>query len=32
MFASFNPGHVGISVPLEEGLVMAESHGFGGFG
>lgn len=31
MFASFNPGHVGISVPLREGLALAERHGFGGY-
>jgi sugar phosphate isomerase/epimerase len=31
MFASFNPGHVGISVSLREGLALAERHGFGGF-
>jgi sugar phosphate isomerase/epimerase len=31
MFASLNPGHVGISVPLREGLALAERHGFGGY-
>lgn len=31
MFASFNPGHVGINVSLEEGLTLAERHGFGGY-
>lgn len=31
MFASFNPGHVGISATLSEGLALAEQHGFGGF-
>jgi sugar phosphate isomerase/epimerase len=31
MYASFNPGHTGISVGLREGLAMAERHGFGGF-
>ena len=31
MFSSFNPGHVGISVSLREGLALAERHGFGGF-
>lgn len=31
MFASFNPGHVGIQVGLREGLALAEQHGFGGF-
>ena len=31
MFASFNPGHVGIPVELREGLAMAERHGFSGF-
>src|SRR3990172_5858088 len=30
MFASLNPGHVGIQVSLREGLVLAERHGFGG--
>ncbi len=31
MFSSFNPGHVGISVSLREGLALAERHGFGGY-
>lgn len=31
MFASFNPGHVGIGVSLAEGLALAERHGFGGY-
>ena len=31
MFASFNPGHVGISVSLRDGLALAERHGFGGY-
>ncbi len=31
MFASFAPGHVGINVSLDEGLALAERHGFGGF-
>lgn len=31
MFASLNPGHVGINVPLEAGLALAERHGFGGY-
>lgn len=31
MFPSLNPGHVGISVGLREGLALAERHGFGGF-
>jgi sugar phosphate isomerase/epimerase len=31
MFASLNPGHVGIKVNLREGLALAEQHGFGGF-
>lgn len=31
MFASLNPGHIGISVKLLDGLDMAERHGFGGF-
>jgi sugar phosphate isomerase/epimerase len=31
MFPSFNPGHVGITVSLREGLAMAERHGFGGY-
>jgi len=31
MFASLNPGHVGIKVGLREGLDLAERHGFGGF-
>jgi len=31
MFASLNPGHVGISVSLREGLALAERHGFGGY-
>ena len=30
MFASLNPGHVGISVSLRDGLALAERHGFGG--
>jgi len=31
MFASLNPGHVGINVNLREGLALAERHGFGGY-
>lgn len=31
MFASLNPGHVGINVSLREGLALAEHHGFGGY-
>lgn len=31
MFASLNPGHIGISVSLREGLALAEYHGFGGY-
>ena len=31
MFASINPGHVGISLPLRDGMALAERHGFGGF-
>jgi sugar phosphate isomerase/epimerase len=31
MFASFNPGHVGLNVSLDEGLALAERHGFGGY-
>ncbi len=31
MFASFNPGHVGIRVSLRDGLALAERHGFGGY-
>jgi len=31
MFASFNPGHIGLQVSLEEGMVMARRHGFAGF-
>jgi len=32
MFASFNPGHVGIKgLSLREGLALAERHGFAGF-
>ena len=31
MFASLNPGHVGISASLREGLALAERHGFGGY-
>lgn len=32
MFASLNPGHVGIHPStLQEGLALAERHGFGGF-
>lgn len=30
MFASFNPAHLGLEVSLEEGLALAERHGFGG--
>lgn len=30
MFASFNPAHLGLDVSLEEGLALAERHGFGG--
>ena len=31
MFPSFNPGHVGIKVSIEEGIPMAKRHGFIGF-
>jgi len=31
MFASLNPGHVGIRIDFREGLALAEQHGFGGF-
>jgi sugar phosphate isomerase/epimerase len=31
MFASFNPGHVGIKVPIADGIPMAKRHGFLGF-
>jgi len=31
MFASLNPGHVGLRVTLREGLALAERHGFGGY-
>ena len=31
MFASFNPGHFGINPSLDEGLALAERHGFGGY-
>jgi sugar phosphate isomerase/epimerase len=31
MFPSFNPGHVGIKVGLEDGIPMAKRHGFAGF-
>jgi len=31
MFPSFNPGHIGIKVSLEEGIPMAKRHGFVGF-
>ncbi|HVZ48690.1 MAG TPA: sugar phosphate isomerase/epimerase family protein [Gemmatimonadaceae bacterium] len=32
MFASFNPGQIGLSaLALREGLALAERHGFGGF-
>jgi sugar phosphate isomerase/epimerase len=31
MFPSFNPGHVGIKVSIEEGIPMAKRHGFLGF-
>ena len=31
MFSSLNPGHVGISASLREGLALAERHGFGGY-
>lgn len=31
MFASLNPGHIGINVTLEAGLELAERHGFGGY-
>jgi len=31
MFASLNPGHIGINVSLREGLDLAERHGFGGY-
>src|SRR5450432_519733 len=31
MFPSFNPGHVGIKVSLEDGVRMAKRHGFTGY-
>ena len=31
MFASLNPGHIGIAVSLRDGLALAQRHGFGGF-
>lgn len=31
MFPCLNPSHIGLSVPLVEGLALAESHGFGGY-
>jgi sugar phosphate isomerase/epimerase len=31
MFASFNPGHIGLDLSLTEGLALAERHGFGGY-
>lgn len=31
MFASLNPGHIGINVSIEAGLELAERHGFGGY-
>jgi sugar phosphate isomerase/epimerase len=31
VFASLNPGHLGIHVSLREGLVLAERFGFGGY-
>lgn len=31
MYASFNPGHVGITIDLADGLELAERHGFGGY-
>jgi len=31
MFPSFNPGHVGIKVTLDEGIPMAKRHGFVGY-
>ena len=31
MFASLNPGHIGIQVGLRDGLALAERHGFGGY-
>lgn len=31
MFPSLNPGHIGITVALREGLALAERHGFGGY-
>ncbi len=31
MFASLNPGHVGIKIGFREGLALADQHGFGGF-
>lgn len=31
MFASFNPGHVGVRASLVEGLALAEKYGFGGY-
>lgn len=31
MFASLNPGHIGVKASLREGLALAERHGFGGY-
>ncbi len=31
MFASLNPGHIGIKTDLSAGLAMAGRHGFGGY-
>lgn len=31
MFPSYNPGHIGVKVPLEKGLDLASRHGFGGY-
>lgn len=31
MFASFNPGHVGIQIDFRGGLALARKHGFGGY-
>jgi sugar phosphate isomerase/epimerase len=31
VYPSLNPGHIGITVALREGLALAERHGFGGY-
>ncbi|TVR48431.1 MAG: sugar phosphate isomerase/epimerase [Puniceicoccaceae bacterium] len=31
MFASLNPGHIGVKAGFPEGLALAETHGFAGF-